>query len=93
MRKLTATLLAAGAVTGIVGTGAALAAGPHPAKPATVAMDRTSRDKAGDKASRDRAHIEHTSPADRSTGEASSQPQFRTMTSALRAPTLPCRSA
>lgn len=68
MRKLTATLLAAGAVTGIVGTGAALAATPHPAKPATVAMDRTSRDKA----SRDRAHTERTSPADRSTGEASS---------------------
>jgi hypothetical protein len=35
-------------------------------------MDRTSRDKAGDKASRDRAHTERTSPADRSTGEASS---------------------
>lgn len=72
MRKLTATLLSTTVVAGVIGTGAALAATPHSAKPAAVATDRASHDRTGDKASRDRLQTERASHLDRSHAEAHS---------------------
>ena len=62
MRKLTATGLAALAVAGLAGTGAALASSPHSTKAAavSVAQERSSRDSANDR-SRDAHSSERTS--------------------------------